>query len=182
MMGRQHQQLDRRNFGSSGSDNFAQHSAKAARRPPHINSNTLVTFCIEAAMHALHARHHCSSLLASAAKAPARPCLRVQSLKRRDLFVGTVSLLSASDAVASETEAAAQQEAAAAAAAADGSQPAAAAASAPAAKKPAKKKKKRPAAQPKPKAGLKPPGVVPRVKLADNLSVSKVCSHRCSSV
>lgn len=126
-------------------------------------------------MHAQHARHHCSSLLAPTPKAAARPCLRVQAIKRRDLFVASISVLSASEAVASETEAAAQQEAAAAAAtaAADGSGQAATAAAA--ATKPKQKKKKRPAAKSRPKASVKPPGVVPRVQLADNLSVSKVC-------
>jgi hypothetical protein len=88
-------------------------------------------------------------------------------------LVGTVSLISAADAVASEVqeaEQAAQQGAAAAAAtAADGL--AAAAGEAAAAVKP-KKKRRKPV--PRPKPSLKPPGVIPRVKLADNLSVSKV--------
>lgn len=124
-------------------------------------------------MHALQGRR-CCHLLSPAQTAQTRSCrVTTHSLKRRELLVSTVSLLSAADAVASElheAEQAAQQEAAAAAAtAADGST--AAAGKAAAAAKP-KKKRKKPA--PKPKPSLKPPGVIPRVKLADNLSVSKV--------
>jgi hypothetical protein len=100
--------------------------------------------------------------------------LHSHSVNRRDLLVNTVGLLSAAaDAVASEDPAqqAAQSEAAPAAAAADGST-APAAAGKPAGAGKAKKKRKKP--PPRPKPSLKPPGVIPRVKLADNLSVSKV--------
>lgn len=83
-------------------------------------------------------------------------------------MISTVSLLSAGAAEASEEEQAAAVAADGTATAAVGSTASGAAA---AAKKPRKKRRK---LAPKPKAELKQPGVVPKVKLAENLSVSRV--------
>lgn len=121
--------------------------------------------------------HHQSTTARTPAPPPrCRVLLQSHSTKRRDVLVSTVSLLlAAADAVASEEagEQAAQSQAAAAAApaAADGSTTPASTGKLAGAWKAKKKRKKPP---PKPKPSLKPPGVVPRVKLADNLSVSKV--------
>lgn len=136
-------------------------------------------------MHALHSRVCSQPARSTTAAAPStvvthlKRCCCVQSIKRRDVLTGTVGLFSAADALASETEPA-QQQAAAVTAAADGAAQPPAAAAGGAAK--TRKKRKRPVARPKNKAALKPPGTVPRVKLADNLTVSKVCalSSLCS--
>lgn len=117
-------------------------------------------------MHALYRRVSCCQQQAAA---PLPRCLRsqVHSVKqgRRDVLISTFSLLSAGAAEASEEEQAAAVAADGTATAAVGSGAAAAA------KKPRKKRRK---LAPKPKAELKQPGVVPKVKLAENLSVSRV--------
>uniref|UniRef100_A0A383V526 NADP-dependent oxidoreductase domain-containing protein n=1 Tax=Tetradesmus obliquus TaxID=3088 RepID=A0A383V526_TETOB len=103
-----------------------------------------------------------------------------KSLNRRDLIAGTSGLLvwtAADRAVATEDgqpqaeaaaaplQDAAQEQAAAAASSGDSKASAAAA---------QKRRKKRPAAKAKQKAAAKAPGTVPRVKLTDQLEVSKV--------
>lgn len=127
----------------------------------------------------MHAHVHRPCCQLQQARPLARCCrVQVRSVNRRDILVSTVGLVSAAEAVASETEPAASPEGAAAAAAAANSLaggPAAAAAATSAAK-PRKKKKK---AKARAKAALKPPGVVPKVKLADNLAVSKVSRACC---
>lgn len=127
---------------------------------------------------AMHAHVHRPCCQLQQARPLARCCRQVRSVNRRDILVSTVSLVSAAEAVASETEPGASPEGAAAAAAADSlAGGLAAAAAATRAAKPQKKKSKGKA---RAKAALKPPGIVPKVKLADNLAVSKVsrvCCH-----
>lgn len=120
----------------------------------------------------MHAHVHRPCCQLQQARPLARCCRQVRSVNRRDILVSTVSLVSAAEAVASETEPGASPEGAAAAAAADSlAGGLAAAAAATRAAKPQKKKSKGKA---RAKAALKPPGIVPKVKLADNLAVSKV--------
>lgn len=133
------------------------------------------------AMHAIHARVRCCQPPAPAvASRAARGCLHAcTALKRRDVILGTAGFISGSDCVAAATEQEPLRDStvAAAPAAADAGPVSQDAARPAAAVKPKKKKRKRPPTAARQKsAALKPPGTVPRVKLAENLVISQVGS------
>lgn len=116
---------------------------------------------------------------------PRRLCTCLSTLNRRDLLLGTsVSLVAAADALADEAGAA-PPDAAGSGGGAAGTEAATStgtAATAAAPRKPIKRRKKAGAKKAVQKAALKPPGRVPRVKLADNLQVSKVGTRGWSPV
>jgi hypothetical protein len=128
----------------------------------------------------------CPSVIQQSTKSISSRTVSCKSLNRRDLIASTSGLLvwtAADRAAATEDE---QQQAATAAAqdAAQEQQATAAAASRSDSKAAAaqKKRKKRPAAaKAKQKSAAKAPGTIPRVKLTDQLEVSKVRSSSSSS-